>query len=883
MDAPRSCLVSLSFAALLAAPTLPATAGIFPLEPGEAVVSCGTVPSLTTPPFYVLGIVDVRNADCDPRATPGQHWPAPMYHNEMPNPTMNPADEWTKPNLGDIFGVALDDLDPPNIYVASTSIYLSQPPAGDGRIHRIEGTTGAITLFQTLPNSGQGLGDIAFDAAHRQFFVTNHEDGRIYRLSFNGTLLDAFDPFTPDDGQPGYAPLGERLWGLGVHESRAYFGVWVEDEGRPAPPADNSVFSVGLDVTGGFVPADTTLELLLADVSIPPAPAFSSPVADIAFAPDGRMMLAERSMRDDERSSAHNSRMLEYSGGHLAWTPTAASFVVGMAPGTNSAGGVDYDCFTAGPCNTTPRVWGTGDALIFGPIDYIYGLQGIPESGGDVSTSYLVDLDGVFSFTSKTTLGDVEIRRSCLNAPCPDGPIAIAAPPSTACAGLPLLLDASPSISCIGSGLEYRWLEGATILCDWSTTATCAVTPMTATAYTLEVRCLDPRRVCDDAAIVTVDVRPVPLAELLVPPSMCTGGLVTLDASFSSSPLCGIGTMEFQFREGATILQAWGPSPTYGPFSPAATATYTVDVRCAGCEASASREIVVTPPPTVEVTPPVTACLGDTVRLDALPLSGCGPLGIEFEWREGVTIVCPWSPSPLCAAVPAATTTFDLHARCVDDPSCEVVMPVSVTAAPRPTAVAGPDTSTCEFSALVLDASASDTAACAGGALYEWWEGATLMRAAAPDPTWTPPTAVGTRTYTVRVYCVGSSGCDATDDVVVEVRACPLSVSFDTVRALGARDGSVEIVWTTSVELDSVLFVVERSTTEVTAFTRIGDVVPARGSGSAYTLVDTPAPSSGGRYRVVEYTSSGRGDVSAEVSPPPSRAHTSGGRGRRRR
>ena len=209
--------------------TLQAQAAL-PIEPGEAVASCRSwdgSPPLPAPLPYVVGIIDIRDPDCAAGAALGTHWAAPMYHNEMPNPTGNPADEWTHTNLGQVFGIALDDLAAPNIYVTSTSAYLRS--SGSGHIYRLDGLTGAISVFAILPNSGQGLGNIAFDRAHRQFFVTDHEDGKLYRIDRAGVVHQMFDPFLPDDGRPGFAPLGERLWGVGVFESRVYFAVWSED------------------------------------------------------------------------------------------------------------------------------------------------------------------------------------------------------------------------------------------------------------------------------------------------------------------------------------------------------------------------------------------------------------------------------------------------------------------------------------------------------------------------------------------------------------------------------------------------------------------------------------------------------------------------------
>ncbi len=106
--------------------------------------------------------------------------------------------------------------------------------------------------------------------------------------------------------------------------------------------------------------------------------------------------------------TAHLSRALEYTLSFGTWTllnPTKFQISSIFPPGS-SAGGVDYD-FGAGG-----RVWVTGDALQFSP-NVIYGLQGLPASGGSILNSILIDLNGDTTNQNKTEIGDVEL-------PCPD-------------------------------------------------------------------------------------------------------------------------------------------------------------------------------------------------------------------------------------------------------------------------------------------------------------------------------------------------------------------------------------------------------------------------------------------------------------------------------
>lgn len=398
---PRRALAAALLLASQAVPVLAATAP-FPLLPGEVVVTCSAGGA---PNGVVLAVFDVRNPAAN---APGvnQNWLAPVYH----------ATNWTRDVFAgnEVFGVTLDDADPPNIYATSSSSY-GTDILGSGKVFRIDGVTGAVAVFVELPNcpsfpscigtSSAGLGNIAFDAAHDQFFVTNFFDGKIYRLSAAGAVLETFDPFQPFDSAQnsiqGFVPLGERVWGVGVHDGRVYFGRWSSDY-RKGPA--NSVWSVALDAAGAFSGRES-LEVT------PPilGTGLSMPVADIDFSVEGRMLLAERTMITDTLPGARQSRVLESVGGHGAWTPSPQTFAVGSAPRTNAAGGADYVCEE----ERTTGVVAMGDALHFGPGDFIYGLQIFPPTGGTIENSYLVDLDEETTQPDKFLLGSLDVYDVC--------------------------------------------------------------------------------------------------------------------------------------------------------------------------------------------------------------------------------------------------------------------------------------------------------------------------------------------------------------------------------------------------------------------------------------------------------------------------------------
>ena len=253
----------------------PASAQQAGLQPGEAYVTrfSGSRPSTDSrgqPGFaidlngVVGSIIDIRAPGQPPR---GDHW--------INEPQRNPV---TAAEVGQVFGVVLDDATPPNIYVSATSAFglhlrpgtLQWMPGmwgaggGPGTIYRLDAANdyrprvfSHITL-NNRQNTGAALGNMAFDPAHKQLLVSDLETGMIHRVRAtdgvdlgyydHGTqgrarFLDVatgqsrslppigFDPSTRArvaDCPTGdfehspecwnVAPSGRRVWGLGVRQ-----------------------------------------------------------------------------------------------------------------------------------------------------------------------------------------------------------------------------------------------------------------------------------------------------------------------------------------------------------------------------------------------------------------------------------------------------------------------------------------------------------------------------------------------------------------------------------------------------------------------------------------------------------------------------------------
>ncbi|MBV8107994.1 MAG: hypothetical protein JO223_25915 [Hyphomicrobiales bacterium] len=336
-----------------------------------------------------------------------------------PKPLTFPASQ-----VGQAFGVALDNGAPANIYVAASSAYglpivapgvdgslrhvklgapnaafmsgLWGPRGGPGSIWKIDGATARVSLFANVttdgrPNSGAALGALAYDPDSKSLFVADRESGLIHRFSMNGADLGSYDhgvtvraaqglppaPWTTrqpidvtspqfDSGDPSswnYAAPERRIFGLAVHQHRLYYAI-----------ADSlQIWSVGLSPDGSFGD-DAVIEL-----AAPPA-AGPTEIATIIFDDQGRMVLAERpaptgAFDFEALSVPMIGRALRYTlvgaapGGRRVWQEQPDEYAIGFPHDLrNENGGVaigyNYDRageILRGSCGGF--VWTTGEDL----------------------------------------------------------------------------------------------------------------------------------------------------------------------------------------------------------------------------------------------------------------------------------------------------------------------------------------------------------------------------------------------------------------------------------------------------------------------------------------------------------------------------------------
>ncbi len=402
--------------------------------------------------------------------------------------------------VGQVFAVALDGATPPNIYLAATSSYglpivapgpggtlvrakqggpnasfmpgLFGPAAaggGPGSIWRIDGVTGAVSLFANVSldgveNSGPALGGLAYDPGSDTLFVADRETGMIHRFGLDGkergrfdqgvqgrmaaglpavaydpaTRLDISKPqFQPDDPATwGYAPIERQVYGLAVRSGRLYYAV-----------ADGlQIWSVAISPDGTFG-ADPRREIQVSPWD------GGSEISKITFDNPGRMLLAER----PAPTGAYDfgalakpgvGRVLRYrsvpaAGGGTTWSPEPDEYAIGFADQMRNGNGGVAIGYGYSPNGQIDRaacsafLWSTGEQLrkamdpalmtrlaASGPA-IVNGLQGnalalVRPANVPPLQSYFVDYDDQFSDDSaRGHLGDVAIWRICGQALAP--------------------------------------------------------------------------------------------------------------------------------------------------------------------------------------------------------------------------------------------------------------------------------------------------------------------------------------------------------------------------------------------------------------------------------------------------------------------------------
>ena len=269
------------------------------------------------------------------------------------------------------------------------------PPAlggTPGSIWKVDATTGGVSLFATvtfndIPNTGPGLGGLAFDSASGDLFVADRDTGKIHRFDAKGAQRSVYDhgaqgrkaaglppaPYNPakrlditnpafDSANPAtwsYAPPERRVFGLAVRAGRLYYAV----------AAGLQIWSVSIAPDGSFG-ADARIE-----ITVPPGTG-ATEISKITFDDQDRMLLAERPAPTGDFSFVALAqegvgRVLRYARVQPgdAWQPAPDEYAIGLPlQNRNGNGGVavGYDYDPAGRFGRSCGgfLWSTGEQLL---------------------------------------------------------------------------------------------------------------------------------------------------------------------------------------------------------------------------------------------------------------------------------------------------------------------------------------------------------------------------------------------------------------------------------------------------------------------------------------------------------------------------------------
>ncbi|MBI1224292.1 MAG: T9SS type B sorting domain-containing protein [Bacteroidetes bacterium] len=243
-----------------------------------AAITCGTSKDVPLLQRYTFGLMNLKGVlPAAGRLDVSSQ--VEMYHHPS----------WRIDSIGNVFGITMDRCG--NTYIAASSNYSSyffftesiirygdigggaESAEAAGTVYKIDGKTGQASVFSVLPqqvdtffnrtcegiinivrNTGPGLGNLVFSHLTKQFYVTNFEDGRIYRLDENGNILDSYDPGLYDTGAPGEPnDLNDIPYGieLNADASKLYFGTcgYTSPTSGPLP----KIYSIPLNTDGSFV------------------------------------------------------------------------------------------------------------------------------------------------------------------------------------------------------------------------------------------------------------------------------------------------------------------------------------------------------------------------------------------------------------------------------------------------------------------------------------------------------------------------------------------------------------------------------------------------------------------------------------------------------
>ncbi len=656
------------------------------VAPGIAAATCGVSTGVTGSEQYSFGLIDINGAI--PTSTrENVSGLQDMYHHSS----------WHIDQIGNVYGITINTKTGDILVTASANYgmgfwdsdgilkYGSLGGANDveaaGAVYKIDGTTGQASLFSQLPQQssdithincetqettsrtgvGVGLGNIAYDGAHDQFFVSNIEDGRIYRLDINGVILDSYDPLNYATSSAGIENINDLVYGLAIEplSNRLFFGTVDAPGGAPAPSGSPTIYSIQLTTSGGFtgtidnsylptgIITDNYVDADVFHTNISTGGGFSFTnnttyfISDLAFTPDDKLLVGVR-------VGCNNSFFTSYN--HFGET----SIVSRNTDGKYNQNITEFDISVTGEAGIEDGYGGVSYyELSDGSVQYVVssadiieeiGPHGIAVFHSSPTGTPITPLGGISygevdTGDPKGVGGEVEVFSDCYSAP----PCTLTASANDAniCIGEDAILTV------VSDGFVYLWSTG-------ETTSSIATTPTTNTTYTVTVSY---GGTCSTTAEANVTVSPQIFDNITATDAITYNGN---EGTASVSPTGG--------TPGYTYL--WSTGSTSSNIGSLTADTYSVTVSDANnCTTIASVEVA---NPSCNVSADAgsnqSICEGDNASLTA---SG----GVSYLWSTGET-------NPTISVSPSVISIYTVTVT--DAVNCPSTATVQVSITPLP-------------------------------------------------------------------------------------------------------------------------------------------------------------------------------------------------------
>ncbi len=666
---------------------------------GIVAMTCGVLQQNPASGNYTFGMADLTGA------LPGAGridvtGLVDMYHHPS----------WRIDSIGNVFGITMDNCG--YAYTTASSQYSSAYFGSNGvirygeigggaddieaagTIYVMDAITGQASVFSVLPQqsfsftnipceggssvsrtTGPGLGNIVFSFATNTFYVTNFEDGRIYRLDATGTILDSYDPLTYDNGAAGIPAFNDMPYGIDVSndDTKLFFGTIGNNNENP------KLYSIDLQADGSFpgVIDNTSLPLgatwdnyvdsEFEHFDFAPDGGFffgMSFISDLEFTPSGKLLVGNRVGCNESIHTSYNhggrSLLLEPDGSNVFNLQTIIYISNGFISDVNSYGGVSAYTPLAGGLDqfvlsSADMLSENGPHGICSQEEGVYGAPG----GNPASPSAVIsygppnDVKGIG--------GDVHVFKECAcTVTCPTD---IEGLDMYVCSGDTFnlsytLIDGNADTDASWTDSLGNEINPDSVVIDHSACAP-GTYPFYVTAICLE----DSTQIFTDTVIITAvtnDISPFVSSsaddcsvDVTIDP-LCLDYLTLVD----TIPIINPGD------SGTVCINVVQTSPIVCD-----TLEICLDYDCP-CDASCCPEAV--------IATPLTVCSNDTFDLDFVLVNGISNMIVTWEDQDG-NLINPNDYSITHTACAPGDYTFFLTAICEDDNSVILMDTVDIT------------------------------------------------------------------------------------------------------------------------------------------------------------------------------------------------------------